>query len=130
MILEQPLTQANRNLIGIERSFDREQPIAGFILLADADRLVSRAVKLFADLHFDQRALLLDHDDQIEAFGKLFQLALAERPHAGNLIQSDAQLVALELIDAEFVKSLPDIEVTLARGDDADFGIAPTGCDG
>src|SRR5215472_14300777 len=119
VIVEQPLAEADCNLVGIERAFDREQPIAGFVLLADADRLVGGAVKLFADLHLDQRAFFLDHDDQIEAFGKFLQLALAERPDASDLVQPDAKLVALELIDAEFVETLPDVEITLAGRDDA-----------
>ena len=54
MIFEKPLAQADRNFVGIERSFDREQPIAVFVFLADANRLVRGAVKLLADLHFDQ----------------------------------------------------------------------------
>src|SRR5215472_4919158 len=117
MIFEEPFAEADRNLVGIECAFNRKQPIAGFIFLADADRLVRGAVKLFADLHLDQRALFLDHDDQIEAFGKFLQLALAERPDASDLIQPYAKLVAPELIDAEFVESLPDVEIALAGRD-------------
>ena len=90
MIFEKPLAQADRNFVGIERSFDREQPIAVFVFLADANRLVRGAVKLLADLHFDQRALFLDHDDQIETLGKFRQLTPAERPHASDFIEADA----------------------------------------
>src|SRR5262249_3016730 len=129
MIFEEPLTKADRNLVGIECAFDREQPIAGFIFFTDANRLVRGAVKLLADLHFDQRALFLDHDDQIEALGKFRQLAPAERPHASDFIEADAKLIALELIDAEFVKSLADIEIALAGGNDSDFWIASAGGD-
>ncbi len=64
--LEQAFADADRDVVGVERAFDREQPIAALVLLADADRLVRGAVQLLADLHFDQRALLLDHDDEIE----------------------------------------------------------------
>ena len=38
----------------------------------------AHAVELFAHLHFDQRALLLDHDDEIEPFGERLQLARAK----------------------------------------------------
>src|SRR5215472_2756362 len=130
MIIQKPLAEADRDLIGIERAFDREQPIAAFILLADANRLVRGAVKLLTDLHFDQRTLFFDHDDQIEAFGKFLQLALAERPNASDLVEADAKLIALELVDAEFVKSLADIEIALASRDNADFWIASAGGDG
>ncbi len=70
VIFEQPLADADRDLVGIERALDREQPVALLVLLADAERLVGGAVKLLAHLHFDQRALLLDDDDEIEALGE------------------------------------------------------------
>ena len=69
--LQDALANADRNLVGIERTLHREQPIAALVLLADADRLVGGAVKLFAHLHLDQRALLLHHDDELEAVGEL-----------------------------------------------------------
>ena len=72
-ILEQALADADRDLVGIERALDREQPVAVLVLLADADRLVGGAVELLAHLHFDQRALLLDHDDEIEPVGELLR---------------------------------------------------------
>src|SRR5215472_6470677 len=127
MIFEQPLAEADRNLVGIESAFDRKQPIVGFIFLADANGLVRGAVKFLADLYFDQRALFLDHDDQIEALSKFRQLAPAERPYASDFIEADAKLIALELVDAELVKSLADIEIALAGGNDSDFWIASAG---
>src|SRR6516164_47725 len=130
MIFEQPLAEADRNLVGIESAFDRKQPIVGFIFLADANRLVCGAVKFLADLYFDQRALFLDHDDQIEALGEFRQLAPAERPYTSDFIEADAELIAFELVDAELVKSLADIKIALAGGDDTDLRIVATGGDG
>ena len=124
VIFQQPLADADRDLVGIERAFDREQPIAVFIALADAERLVRGAVKLLADLHFEQRALLLDDDDEIEPLGKILQLLAAERPGAAGLEQADAELVAPHLVDAQFVERLADVEIALAGGDDADLRIA------
>ena len=72
-ITQQPLADADRDIVGIERALDREQPVALLVLLADADRLVGGAVKLLAHLHFDQRTLLLDHDDEIEPLRELGQ---------------------------------------------------------
>ena len=69
--LQQPLADADRDVVRIERALDREQPVALLVLLADADRLVGGAVELLAHLHFDQRALLLDHDDEIEALRRI-----------------------------------------------------------
>ena len=60
----------------IAMSFGSSAPLTGnsqlplLVLLADADRLVGGAVELLAHLHFDQRALLLDDDDELEALAR------------------------------------------------------------
>ena len=77
VIFEEPLADADRDLVGVERAFDGEQPVARFVALADDDRLVGAAVKFFADLDFDQRALLLDDDDEVEAGGEVREFAAA-----------------------------------------------------
>ena len=66
-VAQQPFADADGDVVRIKRALDREQPIALLVLLADANRLVGGAVQLLAHLHFDQRSLLLDHDDEIEA---------------------------------------------------------------
>ena len=125
----EPLADADRDVVGIERALDREQPVALLVLLADDGRLVRGAVELLAHLHFDQRALLLDHDDQVEALGELHQLRFADRPGAGDLVDAQAPVVALDLVDAELVERLTHVEIALAGGDDADLRVAAAGGD-
>ncbi len=93
--------------------------------LADADRLVGGAVELLANLHLDQRALLLDHDDELEPFGELLEVLPADRPRAADLVEPDAEIVALDLVDAELVERLAHVEIALADRDDADLGVSP-----
>ena len=45
------------------------------------DRLVGGAVELLAHLHLDQRALLLDDDDEVEAVGELHQVLRGSSGH-------------------------------------------------
>ena len=122
--LEQALADADRDVVGIERALDREQPVALLVLLADADRLVGGAVELLAHLHLDQRALLLDHDDELEALRELLRGPAAERPRAADLVEAQAEVVALDLVDAELVERLAHVEIALAGGDDADLRVA------
>ena len=103
------------DVVGIERALDREQPVALLVLLADADRLVGAAVKFLAHLHFDQRALLLDHDDEIEALRKFGKFLPADRPDAADLEQAQAQFVASHLVYAEFVERLAHVEIGSCR---------------
>ena len=86
---------------------------------------LSGAVKLFAHLHLDQRALLLDHDDQLEPLRELGQLALGERIGTGDLVDAKPEVVGAHLVDAELVERLPHVEIGLAERDDADLRIAP-----
>src|SRR2546423_1794273 len=83
----------DRDLVRIERALPREQPVLLLVFLSDHHRLVRRAVQLLAHLHFDQRALLLDHDDEIEALCEFLQLAARKRPGARDLVELDAEIV-------------------------------------
>src|SRR5437879_1028812 len=78
-----------------------------------------------AHLYLDERALLLDHDDEIEAGGEFLQFVLRQRPRAADLEDADAELVALDLVELQLVERLAHVEVALADGDDADLRVAP-----
>ena len=75
----------------IAMSFGSSAPLTGNSQLPCSsflpmhDRLVGGAVKLLAHLHFDQRALLLDHDDEVEARGEIAQF-LPRRSATGSAI--------------------------------------------
>src|SRR5205085_3047005 len=126
---QQALADRNRDVGQIKRTLDRKQPIALLVAFADADRLVRRAVEFLANLYLDERALLLDHDDEIEAVGELRKLAPGQRPRAADLVDPDAPLVALDLVEVELIERLAHVEVALAGRDDADLGVAAAGGD-
>ena len=127
--LENTLADGDGDIVGVERALDREQPVAVLVLLADADRLVRRAVEFLAHLHFDQRTFLFDDDDEVEAGGEFQQLLARNRPDAADLEKANADIVALDFVQAEFVEGLAHVEIGLAGGDDADFGRAAAGHD-
>ena len=72
-----------------------------------------------------QRALLLDHDDELEPVGEFLEVVAADRPRAADLVEPDAEIVAPDLVDAELVERLAHVEIALADRDDADLGTAP-----
>ncbi len=92
--LQDALAERDRDVVGIERALCRKQPVAALVLLADDGRLHGRAVQVFADLHLDQRALLLDHDDHFEAAGEILDVLDVERPRAADLEQPHADRLA------------------------------------
>ena len=75
-----PMRCSIRSPMLIAISLGSSAPLTGnsqlplLVLLADADRLVGGAVELLAHLHLDQRALLLDHDDEVEALGEVLEV--------------------------------------------------------
>ena len=127
---QEAFADADRDVVGIERALDREQPVALLVLLADADRLIGGAVEFLAHLHFDQRAFLLDHDDEIEALGEFGEVLPRNRPDAADLVQAQTELVAFQFVEAEFVERLAHVEIGFAGGDDADLGVSPARDDG
>ncbi len=129
VVAEQPLADGDGDVVRVERALHGEQPVAALVLLADADRLVRRAVQLLADLHFDERALLLDHDDEIEPPRELYQFPLRERPRAGDLVEAKPHVAGLDLVEPELVQGLADVEIGLADRDHAHLGLAAAGED-
>src|ERR1700738_1789910 len=123
------LADRDGDIVRIERALDGKQPVLLLITLADNHRLVGRTVKLLAHLHFDQRTLLLDADDEVEPFGEGFQLGARDRPRARDLEQADAEIVALDLVDAELIERLAHVEIAFADRDDAYFRVRPARCD-
>ncbi len=123
-VFEQALAEADRDVVGIERRLDRKQPVAVLVLLADADRLVRGAVELLAHLHLDQRALLLHHDDELEALREVREILPSDRPRTGDLVDAQSEIVAPDLVDTELVERLAHVEIGLADRDDADLRVA------
>ena len=67
----------------------------------------------------EQWALLLDHDDEIEAAGELAHDHWVERPHHADFEETQAKRGAV-VFDAEIAKRLQQILPRLSCGDDAD----------
>ena len=66
-VADQPLAELDGDVGGVERVLGREQPLLVLVLLAEHARALGQIVELLLDLRLDQRALLLDHQDQVEA---------------------------------------------------------------
>ena len=121
LALQQPLRDRDGDVVGIERALGREKLLAVFVLLADDGWRFRNTVELLADLGFHERALFLDHNDQVEAFGELRDHLRHHRPGHRHLEQPDAELGRRHFIDAEFIKCLAHIEIALACRNDADL---------
>ena len=125
--LEHALADGDRDLVRVERALRREQPLAALVLLADNGRLVGGAVENFLDLALDQRPLLLDDDDQVEALAEAANGFRLDRPGAGELEEAHAEIGGADFVDAEVVERLQDVEVALAGRGNADPRPAATG---
>ncbi len=72
-----------------------------------------------ADLILEQRALLLDHDDEIESAGEIAHGDRVERPDHADFEQAQAERRAV-VVEAEIAERLQEILPRLAGRDDAD----------
>ena len=122
---QQPLADGKRDLVRLERAECREQVVAGLVLLADDQWRMGAVAQLLAQLGLEQRAFL-DDDQEVET-GKLGDDLRVERPDEADLEQPQAEPVGLDLINAELVQRLAQIEIALAGADDADLGGGATG---
>ena len=96
---DQPLAELDGDVAGVERVLGRKQRLLVLVLLAEHARAVGKVVELLLDLGLDQGALLLDDQDQVEAFGELQHALRLERPGHAGLVEAQAQLVGLDLVE-------------------------------
>ncbi len=113
--------------VDVERPMRRKQGRALLVHLADAGRPVGKVVELLAQLRLDQRALLLDDHDRLEAFGEGAHALRLQRPRAGELEQADAESVGLDFVDAERLQRLAHVGIGFAGRDDAEPRPRPAG---
>ena len=125
VIFQQPAADGDGDVIGVERALDRKQPLAVLVFLADAQRLIGRAVKLLAQLRFDQRALFLDNDDKVEPTREVAQAVRLQRPGTGDLVEPESEIIGLDLVDSEIVQRLTHVEIGFADRDHADLRVGP-----
>ncbi len=120
-VADQPLAELDGDVGGVERVLGRKQPLLVLVLLAEHARALGQIVELLLDLRLDQRALLLDHQDEVEPLRELQDALRLQRPGHADLVEADAELVGLHLVDAELVHRLAHVEIALAAGDDAEL---------
>ena len=123
----QPVADSDGDVVGVQRGMHREQPAAALIALADQLRLPAGVIQLLAHLHFEQRALFLDHDDQIDVAGEIEDFRRHDRPWRADLEQPDAELIRLRLADAQISQRLAHIEIGFSGGDNANFRVGAAG---
>ena len=100
----------------------RAHPFALFVELADDARphVVAPVVELLLQLVFDDLPLFLDDQDLFQPFGELAHALRLERPRHRDLVDANADLGGVGVVDAEVVERLADVEIALAAGDDAE----------
>ena len=75
----------------------------------------------FLDLHLDELALFLDHDNQVEPLGPVMEPPHIKREGLPDLIGRDAKTLRLGLINPQERQRMHQIEPVFARRDKADL---------
>ena len=88
-------------------------------MFADDSRRPRIAIENGADLILEQRALLLDHNDEIEAVGEVAHNHRIERPDHADFEQTEAERGAV-VGKAEIAERLQKVLPGLAGRDHAD----------
>ena len=91
-------------------------------IFADHARDARSAVENRANLVFEQRALLLDHHDEVEPAGEVAHDDRIERPNHADFEQAQAE-GGVVVGEAEIAERLQQILPSLAGRDDADLRV-------
>ena len=120
-LLGQQPAQLARDQHRVERFLDREDHLAVLGLPAQHAPALAIVEDRLLDLDFQQLALFLDADDQVEPLGPFLERQPVERPDHADLVGGDAQRFGLGRADAQQVERVHGVEPALARRDDADL---------
>ena len=104
----------------IEIELDREQDIARLVLPAHHAGVARAAEQDFLELDLDDRALLLDHHDQVEPVGEFAQPLRLQRPDHADLVGGDAETLHVLPADAEHLQRMDHVEPAFPGRDNAD----------
>ena len=106
--------------IDVEFAEPREQGGSVFVGLADDVRYIRAAEQDVAHHRFEEVPFLFDHDDLVEPGDELGHDLALERVHHAHFQDPDAQAAQVGVGDTHQPQSFADVEVGLARRDDAD----------
>ena len=127
-LFDQHLAQHFGHMHGLKTKPRRKQlfapPVLPIVALVPAiDAPTPPVIKdRFLDLHLDQLALFLDHDDQLKTFGKFVERLHVQRPNLTHLVGRDAQPFGLGLVDIEQFQRMGQIQPVLAGRHKSDLG--------
>ena len=104
-----------------------QDPFVGFVVFADnAWARVTAMIRIRPVVHrlfhlrFDERALLLDHDDVFQTCREVADADRLERPGHADFIYTYTDIRGGTRVDAEIFQRLQHVEIALAGGDDAE----------
>ena len=116
----QPAPERLDDRVGVEGSRAGQQDRTVGVALAHHAGRTGGAVERIAQLHLDERALLLDDDDLIEAIGEAPGDLVVERVDHAHLQEPDPVGAEPRLVEAEQLQCLEHLVVAPARRDDAE----------
>ena len=109
--------------VGVELAVGRHQRTALLVALAHDARVLGVVVEHVAQEQLDERALLLDDQDLLEAPRELAHDARLHREEHADLQDADAVARERGVVEAELAQRLAQVVVRLAGGDDAEPGV-------
>ncbi len=121
----QPLDEQAGDPGGVELGVDRDERPALVVELAQHQGAQRHAVQLVLDVELDERTLVLQDEDLRQPVGELPHDASLERVGHPQLQQPHAEAVQLVVVQPEVPAGLAQVEVRLARRDDAEAVVRP-----
>src|SRR5580704_15821521 len=97
-------------------------PVAVFVELADdaGANVFTPIVELLLELVLDDGPFLLDDENFLEPLGKMPDALALQRPGHRNLVEAEADLRGMLVVNPEIVERLAHVEVGFAGSDDSE----------
>ena len=111
-----------RGQVGVQLAHRGHEQALLLVLLADDARPLRRPVQDVLGEHLEERALLLDDEDLLQALGELAHDPRLHREQHAHLEEADPVAAERVVVEAQLVERLAHVVVRLAAGEDAEPG--------
>src|SRR5258708_1147506 len=117
-----PLGYDSGDLSRCQLGVRREYPVGVFVELGDdgGGNVFTPIVELLLELILDDGAFFFDDEDFFEPLGKMPDALAFQRPGHRNLVQAEADLRGMRVVNPEIVERLAHVEVGFAGSGDSE----------
>ncbi|MNC50123.1 hypothetical protein D3C75_993440 [compost metagenome] len=119
---KQPLSDGNRDLIGVQRHFRLKQRVALLIALSNDERHVLQPIHLLFQLGLHEAAFFFHNQNFVESLSEVPRALRFQRPDHPHFVDPQPHVRCCRFGETKVIERLKYVQIALPVGNDAKLG--------